>query len=231
MSEETSAVVVGTDELIEVLQGRRQFYLTLAGFYLKPLTQEQIDTMAQTDYSTFGVGEPLIEDGFNDITRFLRKRHTGTRQMLAIDFTSSFGGIQTFEGITAVPCASVFLSEKRLLNQEPRFKVFNVYIRHLLRNTDTNTPDDHISFLLEFLAVMSDRAAEALQEGRIEDARACLVESRDFINNFILTWIDQLADIVNKLIKARFYRGVLKVTKGYLLMDLQTIDDLLEEMV
>ena len=229
MSEEPETT--STDELVEVLRGRREFYLALAGFYLKPLTQEQIDTMAQTDYSSFGIGEPLIEDGFNDITRVLRKRHTGTRQMLAIDYTSSFGGTQTYEGFTAQPYVSLFLGKEQLLNQQPRSEVFNVYVRNLLRNTDTNTPDDHLSFLLEFLAIMSDRAADALCEGRIEDAKACLAESRDFINNHILSWIDMLADVVNKLIQARFYRGVMKVTKGYLLMDLQTIDDLMEEMV
>jgi len=229
MSEETEPV--STDELIEVLQGRREFYLALAGFYLKPLTQEQIDTMAQTDYSSFGIGEPLIEDGFNDITRFLRKRHTGTRQMLAIDFTSSFGGTQTYGGINAIPCASIFLSETGLFNQQARAEVFSVYTRNLLRNTASSVPDDHLSFLLEFLAIMSSRAAEALGEGRVEDAKTCLVESRDFINDHILSWFDQLAEAVNNLIKARFYRGVMKVTKGYLLMDLKTIDDLMEEMV
>ena len=225
-----NAETVSKDVLIEVLNGRREFYLALAGFYFKPLTQEQIDTMAQTDYSGFGEGEPLLEEGFNDITRFLRKRHTGTRQMLAIDYTSSFGGAHTYEGRTAVPYASVFMSKEGLLSQGPRAEVFKVYTRNLLRVTDTSTPDDHLSFLLEFLAVMSDRAADALREDRLDDYRACLEESRDFINNHILSWLDDLAEITNKLIEARFYRGVLKVTKGYLLMDLETINDLLEEV-
>ncbi|MCL1847525.1 MAG: molecular chaperone TorD family protein [Coriobacteriia bacterium] len=227
----TKTETVNIDALTQVLQGRREFYLALAGFYFKPLTQEQIDTMAQTDYSQFGLGEPLLDEGFNDITRVLRKRHTGTRQMLAIDFTSSFGGSATFEGKTAVPYASVFLSDKGLLSQQPRAEVFRVFKRNLLRVTDTNTPDDHLSFLLEFLAVMSDHTIEALQENRGEDARSCLEESRDFITNHILSWFDYFAETANKLIEARFYRGVLKITKGYLLMDLQTIEDLLEEMV
>ena len=226
-----TAEAVGTDVLVEVLKGRREFYLALAGFYFKPLTQEQIDTMAQTDYAQFSLGEPLLEEGFNDITRVLRKRHTGTRQMLAIDYTSSFGGSSTFEGKTAVPYASVFLSDKGLLGQAACAEVFRTYKRNLLRVTDKNTPDDHLSFMLEFLAVMSDRTAEALLEEHREDAISCLEESRDFINDQILTWFDALAEIANKLIEARFYRGVLKITKGYLLMDLQTIDDLLEEMV
>ena len=221
---------ISIDELVEVLKGRREFYLALAGFYFKPLTQEQIDMMAQTDYSGFGVEEPLLEEGFNDITRYLRKRNTGTRQMLAVDFTSSFGGAQTFKGNTAVPYASVYLSNEGLLSQRPRAEAFKVFKRNLLRVTDQNTPDDHLSFMLEFLSIMSDRAIEGIRGGHVEDARSCLKESYDFINNHILTWFDKFAESALFLIKARFYRGVLKVTKGYLLLDLQTIKDLLEEM-
>ena len=228
MSEKTEAQ--GIDVLTEVLAGRRDFYLALAGFYFKPLTQEQIDVMAQTDYSSFGAGEPLLEEGFNDITRFLRKRNTGTRQTLAVDFTSSFGGAQTYKGQTATPYASVYTGEEGLLSQQPRNEVYHVFKENLLRVTDPSTPEDHLSFMLEFLAIMSDRSADALREGRVKDARSCLEQSRDFIKEHILTWFDTFAENANRLIEARFYRGVLKITKGYLLMDLQTIDDLLEEM-
>jgi len=230
-TEEIEREQIDTEVLIEVLAGRREFYLALAGFYFKPLTQEQIDTMSKTDYTEFSTGEPLLEEGFNDIRRFLRKRHTGTRQLLATDYTSSFGGAATYGGKTAIPFASVHLSREGLLNQKPRAAVFKVYTRNLLRITDNSTPDDHLSFLLEFLAIMSDRTAEALKEDRTEDARSYLEESREFINDHILSWIDILAETANLLLTERFYRGVLKITKGYLLMDLQTIDDLIEEML
>jgi len=219
-----------TDVLVGVLEGRREFYLALAGFYFKPLTQEQIDTMAQADYSAFGAGEPLLEAGFNDITRFLRKRNTGTRQTLAVDFTSSFSGTKTYKGRTAVPYASVYLSETGLLNQKPRNEVYKVFKRNLLRVTDTSTPDDHLSFMLEFLSIMSDRAIEALQNKKIAEAVACLEESRDFIDNHILTWFDDFSALANLLIKERFYRGVLKITEGYLRMDKETINDIIEEV-
>lgn len=225
--EATEAVEpASVDVLVEVLEGRSEFYLALSGFYLQPLSQEQIDTMARTDYSAFSAGEPLLEEGFNDITRVLRKRHTGTRQMLAIDFTSSFGGTQMYMGRTAVPYASVFLSETGLLSQAPRAEIFRVFKRNYLRTGDTSTPDDHLSFMLEFLAVMSSRIIESLKESRVDDALAGLEECKGFINNHILTWFDDFSELANMFFKSRFYRGVLKVTKGYLLMDLQTIDDI-----
>lgn len=228
MSSKTSSIV--SLPLASVLEGRKEFYLALAGFYLKPLSQEQIDAMAQTDFRAFGAGETLLEEGFNDIARFLRKKNTGTRQMLATDFTSSFGGAQTFKGNTAMPYASVFLSQTGLLNQEPRAEVFRTYKRNLLRTEDINTMDDHLSIMLEFLAILSNKIVEALQNNQIEDARTMLLESRSFIETQILTWFDAFSELANMLIEERFYRGVLKITKGYLLMDLTTIDDLLKEI-
>jgi hypothetical protein len=55
--------------------------------------------------------EKFIDEGFNDIVCSLRRRHTGTRQMLATDWTGSFGRAVAFEGGYAVPYASVYLSE------------------------------------------------------------------------------------------------------------------------
>ncbi|MCL2883163.1 MAG: molecular chaperone TorD family protein [Coriobacteriia bacterium] len=226
----TKTKIAQADILADVLKGRREFYLALAGFYFKPLTQEQIDAMAGTDFTEFAADEPMLADGFNDITRFLRKRNTGTRQTLAVDFTSSFGGTEAYQGRVAVPYASVYLSEEGLLSRAPRAEVFKVFSRNLLRVTDTSTPDDHLSFMLEFLSIMSGRAAEAIQDGQAADARHCLEESRDFINHHILTWFMDFATLANRFFETRFYRGVLKVTEGYLRLDLQTIDDLLEAL-
>ena len=219
------------ETLIEVLEGRSSFYSFLAGFYFKPLTQEQIDEMAAKDFSGFDEVDPLLASGFNDITRFLRKRNTGTRQMLAIDFTSSFGGTQTYKGRVAVPYASVFLSVEGLLNQEPRNEVFRIFKRNRLRVADEKIPVDHLSFMFEFLATMSERAITHIKEGKDSEACLCLTESRGLITDYILTWFSDFAELANLLIEARFYRGVLRVTEGYLLMDLQTIDDLLEELM
>jgi TorA maturation chaperone TorD len=222
---------VSKDFLIELLEGRRDFYMTLAGFYLKPLTQEQIDIMAQADLNAYAAEEPLLKEGFDDIQRYLRKRNTGTRQLLAVDFTSSFGGAATWKGRYAVPYASAFLSEKRLLYQKPRHDVFNIYKRSALKKrAGVDVPEDHLSFELEFLSILSEQTAAAVKKGYSTEAIRHLTLSKNFINQQILTWFQQLSDLAKRLIETRFYRGVLKITEGYLLLDLQTIDDLIEEI-
>jgi len=239
MVEETTSSVestqpiepLSTDTLIEVLQGRKAFYLSLAGLYFKPMTQEHIEAMASTDFSIYAADEPLLEDGFNDITRFLRKRNTGTRQLLAVDWTSSFGGAKAWEGHTAIPNASLFLSNEDLMYREPRNKVYQIYKEQALRlRQGLNLAEDHISFELEFLSILSDRIIAALESNNSKLALELLDSSKNFIEEHILTWLPQLAERAQLLLETRFYRGVLKITQGYLLMDLQTIDNLAAEI-
>lgn len=104
-------------EVAEVLEGRAAFYEMLASLFFKPLTQDQVDAMAVQDFSPYQGINDAFDEGINHVTRYLRKRHTGTRQELACDFTSAFAGTKTYEGKSAVPYESVFTSEEGLLCQ------------------------------------------------------------------------------------------------------------------
>ena len=69
----------------------------------------------------------LFADGVNDITRYLRKRNSGTRQALAVDFTSAFAGTSSWKGRYAVPYESVHTSEEGLMFQDAYHEVFQLY--------------------------------------------------------------------------------------------------------
>lgn len=217
--------------LVEVLESRSEFYLMLARFYSRPLTQEDIEALSESDFSSLGVGEPLLEEGWHDISRFLRKLHTGTRQLLATDFTMTFDGVASLEEEVAVPYASVFLSEEKLLSRAPRNEVFLLFKKETLRLREgVSLPEDHLSFELEFLSILSERTIEALKAGDHAQARHNLEVSGEFISKHILIWFKMLRDLAMQLLETRFYRGVLKITEGYLTMDLATISDLIEEI-
>lgn len=217
-----------TAGLTKVLKDRAAFYRTLSSLYFNSLTQEQIDSLAETDLTAFGAGEPLLDEGFDDMRRYLRKRNTGTRQDLAVDFTSCFKAAQAYKGRYAVPYESVFRSESGLLMQEPRNEVYRTYKQAAIKLKEgVDLPEDHLSFEFEFLAILCDRAAEALEAGDRERAVAILESQTTFIEDHILSWFDDLAELATKILTTRFYRGVLKVTKGYLKVDLEAIRDLI----
>jgi TorA maturation chaperone TorD len=218
--------------IIDVLTGRANSYRMLSRLFFKPLNVEEIEDLAASDYITVAKsleGTGLLAEGFNDMGRALKKRHTGTRQQLSTDFTMCFDGVETIDDLVAVPYASVFLGEKALLNQEPRHKVYKFYqSEHINLKHGVNLPEDHLSFELEFLAILSDHAAWALEQGDRDEVGRNLELSREFINEHILSWFDLFAERAVKILKTRFYRGALKATKGYVELDLATIDDLLE---
>ena len=220
-----------TAELIEVVKNRSAFYRTLSSLYFNTLTQEQIDRLAQTDFSAFGADEPLLIAGFDDMRRYLRKRNTGTRQELAVDFTSTFLGSQTYEGRTATPYESVFRSESGELMQEPRNEVYRTFKKAAIKLREgVDLPEDHLSFEFEFVAILCDRIVEALNDDDAASAVRILKSQRTFIEDHILSWFDDLAERANKLLQTRFYRGVLKITKGYLCVDMEAILDLIAEL-
>ncbi|MDR1014592.1 MAG: molecular chaperone TorD family protein [Coriobacteriales bacterium] len=217
---------------VEVLTGRATSYRMLSRLFFKPLSASEIDELAASDYGAVALslgGEGLLAEGFNDMGRALRRRHTGTRQQLATDFTMCFDGVETADEQVAVPYASVFLGEKALLNQEPRHEVYRFYRSEAVRlKSGVNLPEDHLSFELEFLAILSDRAAEALGEGGVDEAARCLRQSQEFIRGHVLTWLGLFAERAERILKTRFYRGALKAVRGYLELDLETLGDLLE---
>ena len=216
---------------IDALKGRAAFYDLLAALYFKPLTQEQIENMVALDLSAYADVNEYFADGINDITRYLRKRNTGTRQALAVDFTGAFAGTSSWKGRYAVPYESVFTSQEGLLFQGSYHEVFHLFRQHKLeRATGYDYPDDHLSFMCEFMAILSDRVIEALQAGNTEEALETLQASRDFLDEHILSWFDAFNELAMLLLKTRFYRGVLRISKGFFLFDKEVLNDLTEEI-
>ncbi|MDR2106882.1 MAG: molecular chaperone TorD family protein [Coriobacteriales bacterium] len=228
----TSNTAHAAGNITSVLMGRADSYRMFSRIFLKPLSETDIDDLAAIDFASVveALGEHgLLSEGFKDMGSVLKKRHSGTRQKLATDFTMCFDGVAALGEQVAVPYASVFLGEKALLYQEPRHKVFKIFqAESISLKSDIKLPEDHLSFELEFLAILSSRILAALEQGNRDEALRNLELSREFINEHILTWLDLLKERADKILTTRFYRGALKATKGYLELDLGMIDDLIE---
>ena len=216
-------------QVAAALEARAAFYETLASLYFMPLKQEDVDRMAAADFSAYADLNEDFADGLNDITRYLRKRNTGTRDELAVDFTGAFAGVKVYEGKTAVPYKSVFTNSDGLLYQEGYRDVFQAFKAECVKKREgLDWPDDHISFMCEFMALLSRRTARALAAGDAAEALRELQVSRAFLDDNILSWFDRFGERALLLLKTRFYKGVLKVSKGFFALDRETIDDLVD---
>ncbi len=227
---------LATDEqvneaMIAALKGRADFYDLLAAIYFRPLSAEQIENIAGLDLTEYADMNELFADGLNDISRYLRKRHSGTRQELAVDFTAAFAGTSSWKGRYAVPYESVHTSEEGLMFQDAYHEVFRLYKENRVAKADGyDFPHDHLSFMCEFLVVLSERIACALRAGDDAEALAQARVSRAFLADHILSWFDTFQELALLLLKTRFYRGVLKVSKGFFLEDAELLDSIIVEL-
>ena len=220
-----------TRDMIAALKGRAAFYDLLASIYYRPLTSEQIDRIASLDWTAYADMTARFAEGVGDVRRYLRRRHSGTRQELAVDFTSAFAGTQSYKGRYAVPYESVHTSEEGIMFQDAYHEVYRVFKEnHVAKAEGYDFPHDHLSFMCEFLAVLSGRIADALAAGDDAEALGQTEVSRAFLADHILSWFDTFQGVALYLIQTRFYRGILKISKGFFLEDAELLQSIAVEI-
>ena len=213
-------------QLVEVNRGRASFYRMLAQLYFKELTAEQVKHLAGMDFSGMSGDDETIAEGYAGIRRYLRHANGGTRQELACDYAHTFLAAGNYETFAATPYESVFTSEMGLLMQEARDEVYKTFCsQHIQPDESLHLPEDHISFEFEFVATMLDRINDAILDGAFGHACELAQVVSDFHRDHQLNWIDDLCDSIDDVAQTRFYKGVGKVTRGFVHADTEVIAD------
>ena len=216
------------EDVVAQIECRADMYRALGNLYLNTLDEAQIEELALTDYDALRADpDERIASGFNDIYRALRRRNTGTRQLLAMDFTSCFLGTKTYKGLTGAPYESLYRDSSGTLMGPIRTEVFNAYKRERVAlQADLDLPEDHLSFEMEFLAILCDRCAKSVEIGDRDKALRVLDVQKSFLEEHLLVWFPRFHNLTTKLLETRFYRGVLNVTRGFLESELESIEAL-----
>ena len=213
-------------QLIEVNAGRAAYYRMLAELFFRELTQQQVDHLAGMGFAGMAGDNALIAEGYEDMHRYLRHANSGTRQALACDYAHTFLAAGNYETFAATPFESVFTSELGLMMQEARDGVYKMYCeQHIQPQADLHVPEDHVSFEFEFLATVIERTNVALLASDFDRARDLAQTVSDFHAQHQLNWVDDLCDAVLDVAETRFYRGVSKVTRGFVHMETDVIAD------
>ncbi len=224
-----NATEVSVAELIEVNAGRAAYYRMLAELLWKELSQEQIDHLASLDLKSLAAGDDGLAAGYGDMDRYLRRRNTGTRQELAVDYAHTFLAAGNYESFAATPFESVFTSEMGLLMQDARDEVYKSFCaEHIQPDEELHTPEDHLSFEFEFMATLLERTNAACLSGDFERACALSQKAAEFHENHQLNWIDDFCDAVDDVAETRFYRGVSQVIRSFVHMETEVIADMAE---
>lgn len=174
-------------------------------------------------------GNASIDEGNARMASYVAGMWDGSLTELAVDYFNVFYGVGVDSYSAAHPFESVYTSPKRLLMQEARDEVLQVYREAgLEKRKEWREGEDHIALELEYLQVLSERIAEALERDD-EDAAADLLEKqRAFLDEHVLVWTPLFASDMRRFAKTDLYVGLADVAEGFLEADRQFVGEVLE---
>ena len=216
-----------TEEFEHINALRARIYRMLSSLYFTELSMDQIKSLAEQDYRIFSELDPEMAQGAREVERALRHPHSGLREELAVDYAHTFlAAGSTKDEERAVPYESVFTSEERLLMGPARQSVYKTMLKEgVLPDESLHVPEDHIAFECEFMAHMAENSVKALKDKKVEETMRCVAVQQDFRQEHLANWIDDLHAAVLKTGRTRFYRGVATMTRAYLRLDEELLDE------
>lgn len=217
------------DQLIQITRGRSATYGFLARLYRLEVDEEMLETLKAMPFPT-RTGNADADEGNRLICSYLSNCNSRAITELAVDYVRTFIGAGNDGFSAAYPFESVYTSPKRLMMQDARDEVLVIYRAFGMDKRESwKEGEDHISCEFEFLQVLCERTAEALEAGDEDEALRLLTAQSNFLKDHVAAWFPMMYVDMQKFPRTDFYRGLGKLTSGFLANERQLLDELLEE--
>jgi len=219
MTEET------TGALIMLCKRRSAMYGFLSCLFSTEVTEDLLDELIARRYPA-ATGSEKMNEGYRKMTRYLSNIWEDSCRDLAADFSRTFIGHGIDAHAAAYPQESVHTGEKRLTMGNARTEVLALYRSQGMRKeTGWREDEDHVAVELDFMCIMAQRTAEALQAGDASDAESMLRVQGNFVADHF-AWIPSLASQMRRFSKTDFYQGLSLVTEGFAMVDREFLDEI-----
>ncbi len=131
--------------------------------------------------------------------------------------------------LIAAPWESVYTTKERALFQESTLAVRSWYQNYGYAPAQApNYPDDHISLMMHFLALTTERAAACVRDDMLCGYRNMLEGQKLFEQNHLLNWVHQYADDMEKSRTKLLYPQFVRAMADFIAYDQQIVAELLE---
>ena len=189
MPAEQPEEVVEGGELVDFMTRRARTYGLLARIFRVEVDGKFLEELRHLKFPT-STGNEHVDYGYRTMYNYLKGTWEDTLLDLARDYARTFIGHGNNCRSAAYPFESVHTSEKRLLMQDARDEVLAIYRANLLKKgQEWNDCEDHIALELEFMQVMSERTAQALRDGKEDEAVEMLKTQRAFVGQHLANWV------------------------------------------
>ncbi|MEG0375933.1 MAG: molecular chaperone TorD family protein [Raoultibacter sp.] len=221
--------IAETTDISSLMLSRAQTYGLISRIFRVEADREFLDEMRAMRFPT-STGNENVDEGYKLLYTYLKKLWDESVTELAIDYVRTFVGHGVNAFSAAYPFESVHTSERRLLMQEARDEVLAIYRANNLKRGDTwNEGEDHIALELEFMQIMANRTAEALDAGDEDGAIALLRTQYGFLEDHLINWVPMLVSDMGKFAQTDFYKGAALLLLGFIETDEELLRDLLED--
>lgn len=211
----------------DVLESRNGTYQLLERLFEKEVDQPLLDRLCSMRFPQ-NTGNAKVDEGYRLMRSYLGGIDSDVLTELAVDYVRAFIGSGVSGYSAAYPYESVYTSPKRLIMQDARDEVLALYRAAGLDKQDGwKESEDHIAVELEFMCILGTRAVGRLEAGDEDAAVALLVQQKNFLEDHLLSWYPMMAEDMEKFPQTDFYRGLGKLTMGYLENDAEFLADIL----
>jgi TorA maturation chaperone TorD len=175
--------------------------------------------------------EEDIQSGKYLLREFFKEIEGKEQEKVLIDlsreYAASFLGVG---GRTVALCESVYQGQSGSLFQESYFEVKERYDEiGMVKSEDFKDPDDHLSVELAHMAnlcrLMIDSSGN--NSGQL---LYYLKSQKEFLQKHLMPWIPELSKGLKEASHSTFYRSMAHLLDGYIKMDGDLIDSLIEEV-
>jgi TorA maturation chaperone TorD len=207
-----------------ILETRRNFYALLYRMYLEPPPREFVDDlMNERFYLSDLISDEELSEGFKLLREFVGKYKDKSIDELHKDLVGEY--TRLFIGphrLPVQPYESWWVDGK--LMSESLLKVKQVYRKAgIAKAKEYAEPEDHIAFELRFMHYLCEEELSADTEERIAE---CLNMQKEYLKDHLLIWVPDFCDALTEI--ADFYKGIARLTKGFILLEEAVIEELLE---
>jgi len=227
-----------TEKQLAVAQARRSVYEMLSAYFLELPDQRMVNGIFNPDFerslfrvaSVFETGE--MKEGLRLISHFISSYKNQSQEeilrRIAIDRTRLFRGIS--EEYSPPPPYESFYREQRLHGDtSAEVRRFYSKLGVTLPEEWTESPD-YLGVEIDFMRLLCQSEEEAWLNKQPEKALELLGAGMGFLKDHLWQWALSFLDKMYEMADLDFYRGLAKLTSGFLKYDGHLIGEQLKEM-
>ncbi|MDR3565236.1 MAG: molecular chaperone TorD family protein [Negativicutes bacterium] len=215
-----------------LFQVRLFVYDLLRRTFMQEPTREFLDYMK---YSMSAEEFPFISDseaifeGAQQVKNYIAQNDIAdetTYNSLHWDYTRLFIGPHA---VPAPPWESAYCNEERLLFQKETIEVRKAYLKYSFLPVEFGAEaDDHLGLELDFMFRLNELALTEIDKQDSKLLREILADQKLFLEGHLLKWVPSLCTDIIKHAQTEYYRGMANLLKGFLILDLKALNELLE---